>query len=143
MKRVILVLLIIFFHIFHILSCLGQHEIQVHLGGGLSTLNYTIESSIEGSNLGEYNNGFGFQLGACYRYHLNRNWSGLSGIEFGMYDAKYTMNDDFRTQSTVTDGFHNNEAFEFRSVLKDYNEEKQDEASVRFTNAAEFAIRLH
>ena len=110
---------IIFTALFLILSgyaSLAQHEISVHIGGGLSALNYK-------TSVGVPNNSLGINLGMNLRYFISNKWSAVSGIEFGMYNSAFNIK-TLNTHSTVKDGFHNNEEFDFRNAFTSYREQQ-------------------
>ena len=94
-----------------------QHEVSVNVGGGLSTLNYTVET-------GKQKSGMGATFGAGYRFIIDERWSIRSGVDFAIYAANFTADRDFSvTRNNVTD--YENATFRLETVFPQGYQEKQ------------------
>ena len=101
-----------------VLSAQSNHEFSVYLGGGLSTLNYSVTT-------GEQKMGFGGHIGLGYTFFFSPNWGLGTGVEFALYNSKFNLN-NLTTNYTLTDptAAPGQGQFDFISKLGNY-EEKQ------------------
>jgi len=90
----------------------AQHELSIHAGGGLSTLNYNLTT-------GKQTFGFGGQFGIGYRYFFSPSWAVGTGVEFALYNTTYSAN-ELSSRHAATDPA--GVAFEFRSTVNKYEE---------------------
>jgi len=114
MKRVIIQTVI--FALFPLLGY-SQHEISVYGGGGLSGLNYSV-------NTGKQENGLGGQFGLGYHYFFTPRWGVGTGVEFAMYNTTFKAG-NIKIVQPATD--IEGSEFEFRTSVNNC-EEKQKAA---------------
>lgn len=88
-------------------------ELTVSVGGGLSTLQYSLE---EGSRKGK----FGGNFGVGYSYFFNSRWGIGTGIEVAFYNSKADMNSFKDVVPNLRD--QDGDPFEFRSTVTGYSE---------------------
>lgn len=91
------------------------HEFSISVGGGLSTLQYSIEN---GSRKGK----FGGNFGLSYSYFFSSKWGIGTGVELAFYKSEAEMDpfNDVLPNLRDQDG----SPFEFRSVVSGYNEDQ-------------------
>lgn len=94
---------------------LFQHNLDVTVGGGLQSLQYSPQD-------GDHKPLFGGALNANYRYSIDENWGVGAGVGLGFYNAKAQYDAMLLKNDLVHP--HNGEAYEHRSYFKDW-EEKQ------------------
>lgn len=90
------------------------HEISGWLGGGLSTLDYSLD-------YGKQSNGIGGLIGIGYNYHLSHHWSVGTGVELSLYNSKsklYIFSDAYDSNDGAYD-------FEYRTSTARYKESQQ------------------
>lgn len=90
------------------------HEISGWLGGGLSTLDYSL-------NNGKQSNGIGGLIGVGYNYHLSHHWSVGTGVEFSLYNSRsklYNFSDAHDSDDRTYD-------FEYHTSTARYKESQQ------------------
>ena len=91
-----------------------KQEISIVLGGGLSTLQYE-------ANVGERNNAFGGLFGLNYSYYLSSDWSLLSGVEVGLYNAEMKIDKINDFTLTTSEGYD----MEYRNRVSNLDEKQQ------------------
>ena len=109
-----------------------QHEFSVYGGGGFSALSYKMDG-------GAQKGGFGGQFGLNYRYAITRDIGVMSGIGFGMYNARYSA-DDVESVRKVHDRLESVD-FDFTSTLNGY-EEKQGATLLQIPVLAQYLRRF-
>jgi len=91
------------------------NEFSLHLGGGLSTLNYK-------PTLDEQSGGFDKQFGVGYAIFFTPRFGFATGLELAFYSADYelkkTLLMEYRTRDL------NNDEFTFKSTITSYSEEQ-------------------
>ena len=88
------------------------HEISVYSGGGLSTLYYQVTT-------GEHKFGYGGHVGLGYHFFFTPKWGLGTGAEVALYNTTFNVK-GLNTNYMITD--MEGHAFEFRSVVNDYQE---------------------
>ena len=112
-KRKILYIVLALFTMFGVVDAQYKKELSVHIGGGLSSLQYNVGSGI-------HNPGFGGHSGIGYRYFFTKSFGFVTGFELALYNAGF-KSDQFSLNEWTNDGIH---PFEFRST--GYVKEKQN-----------------
>ncbi|MBK5719609.1 outer membrane beta-barrel protein [Dysgonomonas sp. Marseille-P4677] len=93
---------------------LSNHEISVWGSGGLSTLKSDL-------NVGDSENKAGGAFGIGYNYHINENWSLLSGLEMAFYHGESSI-------SEFTDSYNANDGefdFIYHTSANKYREDQK------------------
>ena len=93
-----------------------RHEIGIHAGGGLSTLQY-------GLNAGKRENGFGGQAGLAYTFFFSPRWGLGTGAEVALYQSKAILSGF--TDSYDVQGATPNDDYTYTFRLNSYNETQQ------------------
>jgi len=93
------------------------HEFSIYAGGGLSTLNYSLQE-------GNRSNGLGGDFGVGYAYFFSEHWGVNTGLGLALYNAKATFNNG---TTIITPTLQDNEGdiFDMHTTLNGY-EEKQN-----------------
>jgi len=112
-KRKILYIVLALFTMFGVVDAQYKKELSVHIGGGLSSLQYNVGSGI-------HSPGFGGHSGIGYRYFFTKSFGFVTGFELALYNAGF-KSDQFSLNEWTNDGIH---PFEFRST--GYVKEKQN-----------------
>jgi hypothetical protein len=93
-----------------------KHELSVHAGVGMSTLQYDLQA-------GKQKNGIGFQIGGGYAFFFMPNVALRTGIELNIYNSSASLNgftDSYEVPgSTVADNYT------YYYALDKYNESQQ------------------
>lgn len=91
-----------------------RHEFSLHMGGGISGLQYDVK-------IGDQKIGFGGNVGLDYTFFFSPNWGIGTGAEISLMNTKYKLS-QFANSYAANDGIHD---FEFRYTLSDYTEKQQ------------------
>jgi hypothetical protein len=93
-----------------------RHELSVHAGVGLSTLQYDLQT-------GQQKNGIGFQLGGGYAYYFLRNVALRTGLEIAFYNASAGLknfSDSYDVKGATPEG-----NYTFSYEIDKYSESQQ------------------
>jgi len=92
------------------------HEFSLHLGGGLSTLNYD-------PSYGEQSSGFNKQFGFGYGFFVSPRFGFTTGLELAFYNANFEMK-NLKMAYQAKDLYDKDDPvdFEFRSSLSNHTE---------------------
>ncbi len=133
MKKIVLLNLLMVVSYF-----LSAQEIGFYLGGGLSGTQYkseTLESTIK----------YGGHVGLSYSYFFSPKFGIGSGVEFGLFSNKVSLNEDYKYAEYIVNDI--DYAFEYRVEANQYEENNQFTAlaipimlQYRFGKKAKFYI---
>lgn len=93
-----------------------KHELSVHAGGGLSTLQYDMST-------GKHNNGVGFHIGGGYTYLFMPDWGFRTGLEIALFRSGTSLK-DFVGQYEVP-GANSRDNYTYYYATDRYNETQQ------------------